>query len=83
MAEVVYLNPTWAQLTYQFSQSVGGWEKIQVHSGHGQIKIGTHLMDEKIYDLWRSFYIKHALPALALKGEGARRPRSDESAWTP
>ncbi len=83
MAHVVYLVPAWEQLTYRFAESEGGWDKILVHSGHGTVKIGTHLLDKGVYDRWRDFFVANARPALATASENARRLRSDETAWTP
>lgn len=64
MAHVVYLAPAWEQFTYRFAQSEGGWDKILVHSGHGTIKIGTHLLDEGGYNRWRDFFVANAQAAV-------------------
>ncbi len=82
-AQVIYIDPTWAQLTYAFAMSEGGWAKMPVHSGHGAIRIGSGLEDEAQADRWLEFHEVHAKFGLATASEAARRARSDETAWAP
>ena len=80
---VIYDNPSWGQLTYRFAAREGGWARILVHSGHGDILIGSHLMDPGIHARWLEFYDRYAQRQLATPSEAASRPRPPQSAWTP
>lgn len=80
---VIYDNPSWGQLTYQFAQAEGGWDRILVHSGDGAVQIGSHLLDDGVHTRWLAFYDAHAKPQLATAGEAASRPRPPRSAWKP
>lgn len=82
-ATVIYQAPTFAQLAYRFAESEGGWTKIRITSGERAPFIGDDLDDPNVRNRWRAFYRKHAALSLATKSEGARRPKSDETAWTP
>jgi hypothetical protein len=82
-AQVIYVDPTWAQLTYAFATGEGGWDRMPVHSGHGDTRIGSALEDETQADRWLEFHEAHASFGLAKASEAARRPHSDEKAWTP
>ncbi|QNE35864.1 DCL family protein [Leifsonia shinshuensis] len=82
-AQVVYIDPTWPQLTYAFAMNEGGWDKMPVHSGHGATRIGSVLEDEAQAERWLEFHEAHANFGLATANEAARRPRSDEKPWTP
>ena len=82
-AQVIYIDPTWPQLTYAFAMLEGGWDKMPVHSGHGDTRIGSALDDPAQADRWLKFHETHANLGLASASEAARRRRSDEKAWTP
>lgn len=82
-AHVVYLAPSWEQLSFHFAQSEGGWESIDIHSGGGKIQIGSHLLDSDVESRWLAFFDEHAVFSLATASESARRPRSVELAWSP
>lgn len=82
-ASVIYLSPSWGQLTFRFAQIEGGWDKLKVHSGRGGAQIGGLFVDPTIETRWIEFHQKHAKLGLAKDSEGASRPRADEAAWTP
>lgn len=82
-ASVVYNDPAFAQLAYRFAESEGGWNAIDVESGRSSLQIGDVIVDKAVRQRWRDFYQMHARPTLATKSEGAKRPRVDETAWTP
>jgi len=82
-AYVVYMRPTWAQLTSRFAESEGGWPSIEVDSGHGSAMIGSSLEDPAIEKRWHAFHERYAELGLATANEAASRPRSDESGWKP
>jgi hypothetical protein len=82
-AGVVYVAPTWEQLTFRFAESEGGWDAIGVHSGRGEVRVGAELADPQVEDRWLAFHAKHARLALATLSELARRHRTDETAWAP
>lgn len=80
---VVHVSPTWGQLTHSFAMSEGGWTNVKVASGYGAVKIGSTLVDPAMETRWLAFYDKHANPIIATQSESARRPRGDDTAWTP
>lgn len=82
-AHVVYLDPTWGQLTYRFAELEGGWEKILVYSGNGAVKIGSEILDADVKARWISFHSKHGNLGVATASENARRSRVPDDAWTP
>lgn len=82
-ASVIYENPSFAQLAYRFAESEGGWNAVDLRSGGSSAFVGEALDDPLVWQRWRDFYLAHARPQLATRSEGARRPRSDETAWTP
>jgi hypothetical protein len=82
-ASVVYNNPAFSQLAYRFAKSEGGWNAIDVESGGSSLQIGDVIVDSAMRQRWRDFFQTYARPALATRSEGARRPRVDETAWTP
>ncbi|MEV8274325.1 DCL family protein [Microbacterium sp. NPDC077184] len=81
--QVIYDEPSWGQLTYRFAEAEGGWDRILVHSGHGGILIGSHLMDTGVHTRWLEFYDRYANRRLATASEAAARPRPRQDAWTP
>lgn len=82
-AHVIYDDPSWGQLTYRFAQGEGGWGHILVHSGHGGVLIGSHLMDAGVHERWLDFYDLHAKRRLATPSEAAARPRPPQDVWAP
>lgn len=82
-AHVVYLDPTWGQLTYRFAEREGGWMNIRVHSGSGSVKIGSEILDPKVEARWISFHNEYANLGIATASENARRSQLPNDAWTP
>lgn len=82
-AQVIYVNPTWEQLTYRFALSEGGWEQIKVSSGDGSAQIGGRLSDPEVLRRWLASYDAHANLEIASRSSAARRPWPDETAWDP
>ncbi|AND15257.1 DUF3223 domain-containing protein [Rathayibacter tritici] len=82
-AAVIYIDPTWEQLSFRFAESEGGWDAIEVHSGRGAVRVGAEFADPHVEDRWLDFHAQHARLALATRSELARRARTDETAWTP
>ncbi|TFD63736.1 DCL family protein [Cryobacterium sp. Hb1] len=80
-AQVIYIDPTWEQLTYRFAQSEGGWEEIELDTGAGRALIGSQLANKVLENRWLEFFDKNAVFSLASHDEAVRRPRSDETAW--
>lgn len=82
-ATVIYENPSFSQLAYQFARREGGWDAIEVVKGNRNPFIGDQLADPDVLARWREFYTKHARPLLATKSEGAKRPKPNETDWDP
>ena len=83
-AHVIYANPEWAQLTYRFAQTQGGWKNIKVTAGGGTAaQVGGRFADPAVEQSWVVFHSAHANLDVATASEAARRPRADETAWTP
>lgn len=78
---VVYLNPTWGQLTFRFAETEGGWDKIKVHSGYGSVQIGGRFVDPAIESRWLAFHTKYGELGLATISEVARRTHVSDAAW--
>lgn len=82
-AQVIYIAPTWGQLTYRFAVSEGGWSAIATHSGHGGVRVGGGFEDANMEQRWLEFHTAHAQFGLATVNETAQRTREPESGWTP
>ena len=82
-ASVIYMEPAFSQLAYRFAEREGGWNAINVDAGTNTAQIGDVLVDPAVRERWRDFFRLHARPILATRSEGARRPRTNETAWTP
>jgi hypothetical protein len=82
-AHVIYLDPTWGQLTTAFANLEGGWDRLAVHSGRGNVKIGSELLEPGVKAKWVAFHDEHARFGLATASENAQRPRGDDNGWTP
>lgn len=80
---VIYITPTWGQLTSRFAEQEGGWQNLLVHSGAGSIQIGSELLDTAVKERWIAFYDRHARPGLATSSESAKRPKQPDSGWAP
>ncbi|GMA91493.1 hypothetical protein GCM10025869_20220 [Homoserinibacter gongjuensis] len=82
-AQVIYVGPTWGQLTYRFAESEGGWASIEVHSGFGHAQVGGAFVDSAVRDRWLDFHAAHARYGLATITEAARRTREPDTGWAP
>lgn len=83
-AQVIYVNPTWAQLTFRFAEQEGGWESIPVAPAKSaNAAIGSRLADRGQASRWLKFHSQHAALGLATRSEAAHRRRSTEADWTP
>ncbi len=82
-AQVIYVAPTWGQLTYRFAEAEGGWANIATHSGHGGVLVGGGFEDLALEQRWIAFHAEHAQYGLATINEAARRTHESDSAWTP
>lgn len=82
-ATVIYESPSFAQMAYRFAESEGGWGCVSIRAAGSGGYVGEALTDAGQRQRWRDFYTTHARPQLATKSEGAKRPKTDETAWTP
>lgn len=82
-AQVIYLDPTWAQLTFRFAVLEGGWDNLATDSGNGAVQIGSRLVDPAVEARWVVFHERHAKLGIATASEAAQRSRGDEAAWVP
>ncbi|KAI1693294.1 hypothetical protein Ddc_22950 [Ditylenchus destructor] len=82
-AQVIYVDPTWEQLTFRFAESEGGWDRIAVSAGEGAALIGGRLADPDVLGRWLEFFGCHANMQLASRSAASRRPWSDEKEWSP
>lgn len=83
-AQVIYVNPTWAQLTSRFAEGEGGWATIPVAPAKPtDAAIGSRLADRAQASRWLKFHAQHAVLGLATRSEAAHRSRSSEADWTP
>lgn len=80
-ARTIYVAPEWAQLTYRFATSEGGWARVEVTSGGGAVQVGGKFVDPAVEQRWLDFHAAHANLELATASEAAQRRRSDETAW--
>lgn len=82
-AQTIYVDPEWGQLTYRFAQTQGGWDNIEISSGDGDAQVGGRFVDPAVEQAWIEFHDTHAQLQFATASESARRPRLDDTAWTP
>ncbi|MCK8468274.1 DCL family protein [Microbacterium sp. KSW4-16] len=82
-AQVIYVDPSWEQLTYRFAIEEGGWDRLAVSAGAGVAQIGGRLQDPDVLRRWLKFFDTHAHMELASRSAAARRPWPDETAWEP
>lgn len=83
-AQVIYVGPTWGQLTYRFAESEGGWGELAVAPAAGGIAaVGSRLDDRKQAGRWLMFHSSHANLGLATASEASRRRRTSNLDWLP
>lgn len=83
---VVYENPSWSQLVFQFAESEGGVDNIELltEKRSDDAYVSDALDNPAVLERWRLFYKAHAKPQLMTKSEQASRPKKiDKTAWTP
>lgn len=83
-AQVVYVSPTWGQLTYRFAESEGGWGNLAVTpAACGIAAVGSRLADRNQACRWLMFHARHANLGLATASEAARRRQVSDLDWMP
>jgi len=83
-AQVIYVNPTWGQLTFRFAEDEGGWAAIPVSPATAvNAAIGSRLADRDQASRWLKFHAQHAVFGLATRSEAAQRSRASEADWMP
>lgn len=82
-AQVVYLAPTWGQLTYRFAESEGGWSKFSVAPAAAGAAVGTRLADRNQAARWLAFHASNAVLGLATASEASRRKQARDLDWAP
>ncbi len=83
-AQVIYMSPTWGQLTYRFAESEGGWRQLAVAPASGGIAVvGSRLADRSQASRWLVFHALHANMGLATASEASRRRQSSDLEWIP
>ena len=83
-AQVIYVNPTWAQLTFRFAENEGAWTSISVvPATPDAATIGSRLADRNQASRWLKFHARYAVFGLATRREAAQRSRSSEANWMP
>ncbi|NUJ89144.1 DCL family protein [Plantibacter sp. MCCC 1A11337] len=83
-AQVVYMSPTWGQLTYRFAESEGGWGELAVApASSGIAAVGSRLADRAQAGRWLMFYARHANLGLATASEASRRSQTSDFDWMP
>lgn len=83
-AQVIYVSPTWGQLTYRFAESEGGWGELAVTpASSGIAAVGSRLADRSQAVRWLAFHARHANLGLATASEAARRRQISDLDWAP
>ncbi|MDO4256339.1 MAG: DCL family protein [Kocuria sp.] len=83
-AQVIYMSPTWGQLTHQFAESEGGWEKLTVTpAASGSAAVGSRLADRSQAGRWLVFHTRHANLGVATASEASRRREISDLGWVP
>lgn len=83
-AQVIYMSPTWGQLTYRFAESEGGWGVLAVTAAaSGIAAVGSRLADRSQAGRWLVFHTRHAELGLATASEAARRRQISDLDWMP
>lgn len=81
-AVVIYEQPHFSQLAYQFVMSEGGWSSISLTNGGQGAFIGDALADRQQAVRWRAFFQRCANLRVGTASESARRPKKiDETYW--
>ncbi len=81
-AQVIYMSPTWGQLTYRFAESEGGWGALGVEpASRGLAAVGSRLADRSQAGRWLVFYARHANLGLATASEASRRRQTGDDDW--
>lgn len=83
-AQVIYVSPTWGQLTYRFAESEGGWDTLVVAPASSRIAaVGSRLADRSQAGRWLMFHARHAGLGLATASEASRRRQTSDLDWIP
>ena len=83
-AQVIYMSPTWGQLTYRFAKSEGGWGKLAVTpAASGMAAVGSRLADRIQAGRWLKFHARHAELGIATASEASRRRHVSDLDWMP
>ncbi|VEP40690.1 MULTISPECIES: DCL family protein [Tessaracoccus] len=83
-AQVIYMSPTWGQLTYRFAESEGGWGELAVApASSGIAAVGSRLADRSQAGRWMVFHARHANLGLATASEASRRRQLSDLDWMP
>jgi hypothetical protein len=81
-ANVVFIRPTFAQMSFRFAEMEGGYDAIELVEK--QKYIGDGLADPAARMRWLEFFRTYADPKLYTKSESARRSKTrDVTGWTP
>ena len=76
LGHVIYLDPSWHELTEGFAAGEGGWDRIAISHGSGGIQIGGAVDSPDQLARWRDYHARSAAMGIATASEAARRPRS-------
>lgn len=83
-AQVIYMSPTWGQLTYRFAENEGGWGELAVNpASSGIAAVGLRLADRSQASRWLLFHARHANLGLATASEASRRRQISDLDWMP
>jgi hypothetical protein len=83
-AQVIYMSPTWGQLTYRFAERQGGWgELAATPAASGIAAVGSRLADRSQAGRWLVFHARHAKLGLATASEASRRRQTSDLDWMP
>lgn len=83
-AQVIYVSPTWGQLTYRFAEIEGGWGELAVApASSGIAAVGSRLADRSQAGRWLIFHARHANLGLATASEASRRRQTSDLDWMP
>lgn len=83
-AQVVYMRPTWGQLTLRFAESEGGWDQLFVGpASTGIAAVGSRLADRGQASRWLIFHSRYANMGLATASEASQRHQESDDDWLP
>lgn len=81
-AQVVYLTPTWGQLTFRFAELEGGRKRLAVAPAIAAVAaVGSRLENRDQATRWLAFHAQCADLGLASASEAARRAPANELGW--